>query len=249
MVSLIEATKDKNRRILVYGDSGMGKTFSLTTLPVSEKHRVLIIDSENGLGGIVDPLQDAGLVEHFDVETVVGERLPLTKAIEILSRTDLSAYKFIILDSLSDAIEKEKTSLLERGGDQRQEYGKVATAAIKLMNILQNAPCISIAMAWASKAPKANQPSTASSLEVLSPNLSFNACNSKLPYLFTDVFCVTTETNIETGLVERKWVTQNNGLVQAKNRQGLPSVVPADFRRVLTYKAKRQTSKKELKDG
>lgn len=102
-------------KVMVYGQSGIGKTTLLGTLPESE---TLIISAESGLLCLQDKSID--VVEAKNYEAVRAVFASLTK------NEDSGKYKFICIDSLT-----EISDLLVKNLKAREEY-KNPSNALKL---------------------------------------------------------------------------------------------------------------------
>lgn len=90
MSILIKNTKDKSNtfvNIIVYGESGVGKTSLIKTLP---EENTLVISLEDGLLSISDKSYD-----YVNVKTI-------KEIMDIITSNEISKYKNIVIDSITE---------------------------------------------------------------------------------------------------------------------------------------------------
>ena len=123
IIRKVGETKNNGIKALVYGQSGSGKTFSLSTLPDLES--TLILSAEAGLLSIRDiiPEADFSIISNLD---------DLREAFTYVNEGEGTKYKTIVLDSLTEIAQQILSYEQENTKDGRMIYGNMATRVLDL---------------------------------------------------------------------------------------------------------------------
>lgn len=188
-------------KFLVYGNSGVGKTSLIPTLPSP-----IVLSAEGGLLSIKD------------------SNLPF---IEIASMTDLQeAYKWLLesdeakqyqsvaLDSISEIGEVVLNHERKLTKDPRQAYGAMQEQITDIIRAFRDLP--SKHVYFTAKCEKA-QDETGRML--YAPAMPGNKTGQSLPYFFDEVLALRVEKDVD-GITQRALMCDTDGLWQAKDRSG-----------------------------
>lgn len=123
--STLQAKESTN--ILVYGESGVGKTTLCATVP-----KPLIISAEKGLMSISD--KDLACVEVHSLKDIkeVYKRIKKHK--------DYAGFETICIDSISDIAEKILGNNMKEFADGRQAYGRMNTDVAEIIRLFRDLP-------------------------------------------------------------------------------------------------------------
>lgn len=116
--------------ILVYGQSGVGKTRAISTLP----GKVLILSAEEGTLSLSD--FDIDMVEVKTYKDVIGA----LNAVEKKIKAGGFEYQWLALDSLSEIAEKCLAKELDECADGRMAYGHMKTLIVDMVRQLRDMP-------------------------------------------------------------------------------------------------------------
>jgi phage nucleotide-binding protein len=209
MAIIINSTKNASShgvKILVYGQSGAGKSYLTSTLP----GKTLILSAESGLLSL----------RSFDIDTAtIKDMADLKDAFELVAGTD--KYNNVVLDSLTEIAENildvesaKKTKSGEPVGlAAYNELYKQVKRICKNFRDLEGKNVIFTALVEREK-------DELSGAVLLFPLLPGKKLQGEVPALFDEVFYLTTATDKETGEVTRWLQTQRDNKVMAKDRSG-----------------------------
>lgn len=202
-----------NGNFILYGSSGSGKTYSISTLPP----KTLILSAEKGLRTLVDISPD---IDVADVNTVED----LREIHEFLETTD--AYDVVVIDSLSEVGEMALLEAKEKTRDGRLSYGMMAETIAGLIKAYNDLPQTVIFIAQEERVAQEglNQVD-----HLYAPSIPGKSFMSKIPFKFDYVFCLRTKFDDE-GLTVRAFQTGPDGVYLAKARtQRLDQMEEADW--------------------
>lgn len=167
IVSTKRAADNKLPKVVVYGQSGVGKTSLARTLP---HQQTLIVNAEGGLMSIADVDIDSTPVKSFQ------DILDLYKW--LTENPAAKKYKYLVFDSLSDVAEVclayEKTQV----NDKRQAYGEMAD---KMIYIIRQFRDLDIGVCFICKLEK-NKDEVSGAM-LYSPLLPGQVLPKQIPYL------------------------------------------------------------------
>lgn len=214
-------------KLLVYGESGAGKTTLCGTL---DEATTLFISAENGLLCLRGKNFLVATVENYaDVVTVYNA---------LLNDPQCAVYTTVVLDSVSDIAEKLLVESKAKMKDPRQAFGDVQEKIIGICRAFRDLPGRNVI--FTAKAENMKDELTGA-LQV-GPSLPGQKLGPQLPYLFDEVFyLLVQETTDATGKKEHKrWLqTGRDNKYVAKDRSGTLDFweapnLPALFQKILT---------------
>lgn len=195
------ALAENGVKVLVYGNSGAGKTSLIPTLP-----QPIVLSAEAGLLSIKD------------------SNLPY---IEIASMTDLQeAYQWLLespeakqfasvaLDSISEIGEVVLNHERKQTKDPRQAYGAMQEQITDIIRAFRDLPGKNVY--FTAKCEK-SQDETGRVL--YAPSMPGNKTGQSLPYFFDEVLALRVEKDAD-GVTQRAIMTDSDGLWSAKDRSG-----------------------------
>ncbi len=193
-------------KILVYGQSGAGKTSLIATLP-----SVIVLSAESGLLS----LQDANLpyIEVTDMGT-------LMEAYEWLVGSDeAKQYKSVALDSISEIAEivlntEKKRTVNGKLVDPRQAYGALAEQMTDMIRSFRDLPGRNVYMS-------AKMEKVTDELGRISygPSMPGKSLTQGIGYFFDELLALRVEKDAE-GNTQRALMCDSDGLWLAKDRSG-----------------------------
>jgi len=200
--------KDTHINLMVYAQSGSGKTYAVRTLP-----KPIIISTEKGLLSLADIDLPYIEVNNFD---------DLADAYKWLSESDeADQYETIALDSISDIAEVVLAAEKSKVKDMRQAYGQLQDTMSNLVRSFRDLPKHVYMTAKAEKTQDEN------GKLLWSPSMPGNKLAQSLPYFFDEVLALRVEKD-EDGNIMRMLQCASDGQWVAKDRSGVLS----DFREV-----------------
>lgn len=214
------ASVDQGVKVLVYGESGNGKTFLARSLP---KDSTLVVSVESG----VLSLQGAGMhvlrCETFeDVVSVLNEM-----------DTKYAFAKNVFIDSGSEIAEKVLAYHKPKTKEPRQAYNAMAEHTIMLVKMFRDLPRRNVFVTAKAETDKDG----VSGLMVTTPSMPGRVLTKELPYLFDEVFYLgVAEMDDGTGKkVRQRYLQTDRDLNKtAKDRSGkLDFYEPADLSHIL----------------
>lgn len=236
-------------KILIYGESGSGKTSLAKTI----NEPTLIISAEAGLLPLRGKKIDVFDITRDDDGQLVPKELRTKRLGEVykfLLTDEGKKYKWVFIDSLSELsqnlVEQLQIEFPERK-DSLVLYGELNKRTRSLVKSFRDLPGLNVVFTALSEVDKDE-----SGMRVIQPTMIGKFAN-QLPALMDGVYYVHVEKNEETGESRRVLVTQKSDRVVAKDRSGaLDKVEPADLsviaKKIRAISAdKQQTKTKESK--
>lgn len=225
---LSQAIRPESPKIVVYGESGMGKTTLIASLP----GRVLIVSAEAGLLSLSfaasDPRFD--VVEINTVEDLIGVHKHLSSSSH--------GYDWVAVDSASEIAEvilaaEKKKAPDPRRADPRQAYGAVIermTAVFRAFRDLQT-----VGVYFSAKLAKNKDDATGRVTYGIS--MPGAKLGDAVPYLFDEVFRLVSVDEVDANGAKtpvRCLQTSGDARSVAKDRSGaLDPLEPADLGAIL----------------
>ena len=186
--------------ILVYGQSGVGKTTLIKTLP----GKVLILSAEAGLLSLRDTD-----IEYVDIHTMDD----LTEAYTYIL-SNITEYNCIVLDSLSEIGEVILANEKKASKDARMAYLTMQDQILDLVRAFRDLP---ITVYMTAKLEKTKDDITGRIM--FAPSLPGQKCSQNLPYHFDEVLCLRCE-NDDDGKPQRYLQTFTDSSYCCKDRSG-----------------------------
>lgn len=189
-------------KILVYGESGAGKTRLCATAP-----NPIILSAEAGLLSLKG--SDIPYIEIKNLED-------LYEAYTWLLSDEAKAYKTVCLDSISEISEVVLAYAKKENKDPRKAYGDMADQMNAMIRNFRDLPGKNVYFsAKMDKVKDENQGRI-----VYSPSAPGQKVGIGIPYFFDEVFALRVESDDE-GKPCRMLQTQTDGIYIAKDRSGL----------------------------
>lgn len=216
-------------KILVYSQAGMGKTVLTATAP-----KPLLISAESGLLSLT-PQNIARLYGEntpgitYDIPCIeIKSLLDLTQAYNwILQNRGSGHFETICLDSITEIAEVLLANLKANAKDARMAYGDLLDQMMKVIRNFRDLPDLNVYMSCQMERYK----DEATGNFIFGPSLPGNKLGQKLPFIFDEVFRLTTIVDGK-GETSRMLQTQPTYQYDAKDRSG--SLAPNEFPN-LTY--------------
>ena len=191
-------TAVNHANVLVYGESGIGKTVLQTTVPDP-----IIISAEKGLMSVSD--HDIPVIEVHNLAEI-GE------AYEYL-KSAIDKYQTVCLDSLSEIAEAVLAEQKSLYADGRQAYGKTNDLVAAMIKSFRDLPFNTYFIA------KQGYVEDESGVSKYMPLMPGKTLTHHLPYYFDIVMCMRMMKDDE-GNVIRYLQTQPDMKFEAKDRSG-----------------------------
>lgn len=216
-MALKQISLDTSSRFLalVIGQSGIGKTSLLRTIPENEP--VFVVSAEAGLLCVRD------LVESKRVQGVeVSSFADLGEVYNFLISPAAAAYKWVFIDSLTEIAARCVEAMKAKYPDRKDsfpmwgEYGDKMTALIKAYRDLQ---AFNVVFTCLDSTEKDDL-----NRRFVGPSMSGNAIKERLPSWFDEVFFMVSLPDAE-GKERRAFITQPWERFPAKDRSGKLAVV------------------------
>ena len=238
--TLTEVEERVPTRWLIYGKTGVGKTFSLQTLPESMRP-ALILDFDRGARKIKDTL-GLGTIVTFDIEAAPDKPLLYDQAKEFLQNfylgkvelpTPCADYKTVVVDSftmLTKAIQDRTLvwyTLHGEKGNTRDtldlpptmpEYGMISHLSLKFVQALIQLNRNLIVFCHDAETIKDEVTGVATAGPALQRALA-----TSMPRYFDEVLYA------KMNGIKHVWATQTTGLFVARTRHDLPAEISQDF--------------------
>ena len=212
-----DAAVDNGIKMLVYGNSGAGKTYLCGTW---DNERTLIISAEGGVMTLHD--KDIPVVEIRNMDD-------LRSTFDYLASKDGSKFELICFDSISEIAEVCLADEMTKTKDGRKAYMELGTIMKKLIRAFRDLPGKHVLMIAKSELAKDEMTGGM----IYSPAMPGAKLAQSLPYFFDIVMPLRIEKDQE-GVQHRYLVTQADAQWVAKDRSGrLPQFVDADLTKII----------------
>jgi len=200
-----ELVEQQGAKLLVYGESGVGKTTLCQTAP----GKTLVVSMESGLLSIKDaPNLDAIEVkEAFEIEQIA----------ELLENKTLD-YDTVCLDSVTEMAEILLSQEKAKSKDPRRAYGEVIEVMIKTMRRFRDLPMHVVFIAKQSR-----DRDESSGMFHYQPRMVGAKLPTQIPYFFDEVLVLRTfdDENEKGKTVTSRWLQTKIGQNYiAKDRSG-----------------------------
>jgi len=200
-----ELVEQQGAKLLVYGESGVGKTTLCQTAP----GKTLVVSMESGLLSIKDaPNLDAIEVkEAFEIEQIA----------ELLENKTLD-YDTVCLDSVTEMAEILLSQEKAKSKDPRRAYGEVIEVMIKTMRRFRDLPMHVVFIAKQSR-----ERDESSGMFHYQPMMVGAKLPTQIPYFFDEVLVLRTfdDENEKGKTVTSRWLQTKIGQNYiAKDRSG-----------------------------
>ena len=189
-------------KIIVYGESGSGKTRLAATLP-----KPIILSAESGLLSLAD--ED---IPYIEVKTLED----IQECYKYLTETEEGKqYQSVCLDSVSEIAESILNNEKALAKDARQAYGAMKEDVGSILRDFRDMPgkhVLFIAKLMTEK--------DSDGIEFRYPSMPSNSSSQGLPYFFDETFALITKSGAN-GEIDRRLLTRSGfGNYQAKDRSG-----------------------------
>ena len=188
-------------KILVHGQSGVGKTTLIGTLP-----NPVVISAEGGLLALAD-LE----IPYLNVTNMTE----LNEAYEWLaSSKEADQFQSVAIDSISEIAEVVLNTEKKLTKDPRQAYGALQEQMTDLIRAFRDLPKKHVYMS-----AKTEKATDENGRILYSPSLPGNKLGQMLPYFFDEVLALRVERDSD-GATHRGLMCDSDGLWTAKDRSG-----------------------------
>lgn len=187
-------------KILVYGQSGAGKTTLIKTLP-----NPIVLSAEGGLLSIADA--DVPFIE-------IGSIADLHEAYAWLLTDEGQHFKSVALDSISEIGEVVLNHEKKANKDPRAAYGAMQEQIADLIRAFRDLPNRHVLFI-----AKLEKTQDEMGRILYAPSMPGNKTGQSLPYFFDEVLALRVEKDAE-GIAQRALMCDSDGLWQAKDRSG-----------------------------
>lgn len=187
-------------KILVYGQSGAGKTTLIKTLP-----KPIVLSAEGGLLSIADA--DVPFIE-------IGSIADLHEAYQWLLTEEGQQFKSVALDSISEIGEVVLNHEKKVNKDPRAAYGAMQEQIADLIRAFRDLPNRHVLFI-----AKLEKTQDEMGRILYAPSMPGNKTGQSLPYFFDEVLALRVEKDAE-GITQRALMCDSDGLWQAKDRSG-----------------------------
>ena len=188
-------------KLLVYGQSGAGKTTLIKTLP-----KPIVLSAEGGLLSLQDA--DLPFIEISDMET-------LREAYTWLTQSDeAKGFESVALDSISEIAEVVLNAEKKATKDPRQAYGAMQEQMTDIIRSFRDLPGRHVYMS-----AKLEKTQDEMGRVLYAPSMPGNKIGQALPYFLDEVLALRVEKDGE-GVTQRALMCDSDGLWLAKDRSG-----------------------------
>ena len=188
-------------KLLVYGQSGAGKTTLIKTLP-----KPIVLSAEGGLLSLQDA--DLPFIEISDMETLREAYIWLTQSDEA------KGFESVALDSISEIAEVVLNAEKKATKDPRQAYGAMQEQMADIIRAFRDLPGRHVYMS-----AKLEKTQDEMGRVLYAPSMPGNKTGQALPYFFDEVLALRVEKDGE-GVTQRALMCDSDGLWLAKDRSG-----------------------------
>jgi len=188
-------------KILVHGQSGVGKTTLIGTLP-----NPVVISAEGGLLALAD-LE----IPYLNVTNMTE----LNEAYEwLLNSKEADQFQSVAIDSISEIAEVVLNTEKKLTKDPRQAYGALQEQMTDLIRAFRDLPRKHVYMS-----AKTEKATDENGRILYSPSMPGNKLGQMLPYFFDEVLALRVERDAD-GATHRGLMCDSDGLWTAKDRSG-----------------------------
>ena len=187
-------------KLLVYGQSGSGKTSLIPTLPTP-----IVLSAEGGLLSI----QDANL-PYIEISTMDD----LKEAYEWMGTPEGLKFESVALDSISEIAEVCLNAEKKIAKDPRQAYGAMQEQMSDIIRAFRDLPGRHVYMS-----AKLEKSQDEMGRILYAPSMPGNKVGQSLPYFFDEVLALRVEKDAD-GNTQRALMCDSDGLWTAKDRSG-----------------------------
>ena len=188
-------------KILVHGQSGVGKTTLIGTLP-----NPVVISAEGGLLALAD-LE----IPYLNVTNMTE----LNEAYEwLLNSKEAEQFQSVAIDSISEIAEVVLNTEKKLTKDPRQAYGALQEQMTDLIRAFRDLPKKHVYMS-----AKTEKATDENGRILYSPSMPGNKLGQMLPYFFDEVLALRVERDAD-GATHRGLMCDSDGLWTAKDRSG-----------------------------
>ena len=188
-------------KILVHGQSGVGKTTLIGTLP-----NPVVISAEGGLLALAD-LE----IPYLNVTNMTE----LNEAYEwLLNSKEADQFQSVAIDSISEIAEVVLNTEKKLTKDPRQAYGALQEQMTDLIRAFRDLPKKHVYMS-----AKTEKATDENGRILYSPSMPGNKLGQMLPYFFDEVLALRVERDSD-GATHRGLMCDSDGLWTAKDRSG-----------------------------
>ena len=188
-------------KILVHGQSGVGKTTLIGTLP-----NPVVISAEGGLLALAD-LE----IPYLNVTNMTE----LNEAYEwLLNSKEADQFQSVAIDSISEIAEVVLNTEKKLTKDPRQAYGALQEQMTDLIRAFRDLPKKHVYMS-----AKTEKATDENGRILYSPSMPGNKLGQMLPYFFDEVLALRVERDAD-GATHRGLMCDSDGLWTAKDRSG-----------------------------
>ena len=204
-------------KILVFGESGVGKT----TLAGTISEPTIIISAEAGLLSIRDKKIDVIDIALDDKGEVVPQEKRIGRLGEaykfLLTEEARKKYKWVFIDSLTE-ISQNLVAQLQQEFPERKDslvlYGENAKRMRSLVKSFRDLPYYNVVFTALSATDKDENNQRFTGVSII------GKLADQLPAFFDEVFYLHVEKHVETGELKRILVTEKSEKLMAKDRSG-----------------------------
>lgn len=214
ILDLAQMIEAHGLKFLVYGDSGIGKTRLIATLP----GRIFVVSAEAGLRSLkkVPGLIESGRVQGTVINSIAGLR-----EVWSMFRKPGHGYDWVVLDSISEIAEVCLTEEKAKTKDPRAAYGAIQDEVISILRAFRD---LEIGVYFTAKEAKEKDEATGRVSWFLS--MPGKKVGPAVPYLFDEVYRLVSNKDDN----DSRWLlTKNDGRSVAKSRSDLDPYEPADL--------------------
>ena len=188
-------------KILVFGNSGAGKTSLIPTLP-----NPIVLSAEGGLLSIADA--DVPFLEVSSYDTLMEAYQWLTES------SEAKGFDSVALDSISEIAEVVLNYEKKIAKDPRQAYGAMQEQMTDLIRAFRDIPGKHVY--FTAKCEKATDET---GRLLYAPSMPGNKTGQQLPYFFDEVLALRVEKD-SAGVPQRALMCDSDGIWLAKDRSG-----------------------------
>ncbi len=188
-------------KMVVYGQSGSGKTSLIPTLPTP-----IVLSAEGGLLSIRD--SDIPFIEINDIDT-------LKEAYSWISESEeAKSFESIAIDSISEIAEVVLSHEKQINKDGRAAYGETQAQVLEIMRAFRDLQGKHVYFS-----AKCEKSQDEMSRILYGPSMPGNKLSQQIPYLVDEVLALRVEKDGE-GITQRALMCDSDGLWLAKDRSG-----------------------------